>query len=134
MKYLIVFLIAVSAFACSQNADMYDPSELSILMRDMENFSKEAKTKLENGETIDSIPASFWDLKHKEATRDEHKEDVFQSLTNPYLSALKGIERGDSQLYYYNASIDACRSCHNSYCGGPLVVINQLNIEVPPED
>jgi hypothetical protein len=129
MKYIITALLAITIFSCSQNAEMYDPSELSVVMRDMEDFSKDARKKLLNGEKIDSIPSQIWDIRHKVSSKGQHEEETYQSLTYPYLAALQGIERGDSQMYFYNASIDACRTCHNSYCGGPLVVINQLNIE-----
>ena len=132
MKHALLLVITFSIFACSQNtsekAEMYEYSELASLMREMVAFSEEAKAKLIKGDSITSIPASIWGLKEAKGTRDEHLESTFQSLTDPYLNALKGIERGDSQLYFYNQSIDACKSCHSSYCGGPLVVINKLPI------
>jgi hypothetical protein len=133
LKLLIFSVIVFGVIACSQKdagsgaeADMYEASELAALMRDMVEFSKDAKAKLASGETIDSIPAHFWDLKTAEATRDEHLETPFQTMTEPYLKALEGIQRGDSQQYYYNASIQACKSCHGVYCGGPMSIINQL--------
>jgi hypothetical protein len=131
LKYIVFAIISISIIACSQNnknekADMYEASELAQLMRDMVTFSEGAKAKLAAGEKIDSIPSQIWGLKEAHATRDEHLEPTFQSLTNPYLEALKGIERGDSQQYYYTQSIQACKSCHGVYCGGPLNKINQL--------
>lgn len=131
LKYLVFAILSISIIACSQNnksekADMYEASELAQLMRDMVVFSEGAKAKLAAGETIDSIPAQIWGLKEAHGTRDEHLEAAFQDLTNPYLEALKGIQRGDSQQYYYSQSIKACKSCHGVYCGGPLNKINQL--------
>lgn len=134
LRWVIAALLLSGVVACTQRADMYDSSELSTLMREMEQFSKDSREKLLKGERIGSIPEDIWNLQNKEATRGEHKEETFQALTKPYLQALKGIERGDSQVYWYNASINACRSCHNNYCGGPLVVINQLNIESDSDD
>ena len=131
LKYIVFAIISLSIIACWQNkksekADMYEASELAQLMRDMVVFSEGAKAKLAAGEKIESIPAQIWGLKNAKATRDEHLETAFQDLTNPYLEALKGIERGDSQQYYYTQSIQACKSCHGVYCGGPLNKINQL--------
>ena len=105
---------------------MYHPSELSQMMRDMVSWSKETKRLLSKGEIIDDVPQSFYDLANQKATRDEHKEAAFQGMVPEYLETLKGIDRKDSQQYYYDASIQACKTCHSVYCGGPLSVIDQL--------
>ncbi len=111
----------------SEKADMYEASEVSATMRTMVEFSKQAKKSLSEGQSVDSIPAVIWDLASATATRDEHKDEEFQTMVKPYLSALRGIERGDSQSYYYHKSIDACKTCHAVYCGGPMAIINQLD-------
>jgi hypothetical protein len=133
MKYFILALIAITAFACSNSnqkdsdkADMYEASELSALMREMVEFSKVAKQALADSQSIDSVPAHFYNLGSVTATRGEHEEDAFQSMVPAYLNALKGIERKDSQQYYYDASIAACKNCHGVYCGGPMAIIEQL--------
>ena len=105
---------------------MYHPSELSQMMRDMVSWSKETKRLLSKGEIIDGVPQTFYDLADQKATRDEHMEAAFQGMVPEYLEALKGIDRKDSQQYYYDASIQACKTCHSVYCGGPLSVIDQL--------
>lgn len=123
----------MSIFACSQNsdkasdkADMYEASELSAMMREMVTFSKKAKATLAAGDIIMEVPQTFYDLSKQHGTRDEHLESAYQSMAPTYTDALHGIERKDSQQYYYDASIQACKSCHGVYCGGPLAVINQL--------
>lgn len=132
MKYIIIGVLALVIWSCGQNklteeqADMYEASELSLMMREMVQFSKSAKQKLSKGEPIDTVPAHFYDLAKQEGTRDEHKEKAFQNMVPMYLKALEGIERKDSQRYYYDQSIQACKSCHGVYCGGPLEIINQL--------
>ena len=132
LKSTIIILIVAGIIACSKQnqsseaADMYHPSELSQMMRDMVSWSKETKRLLSKGEIIDDVPQSFYDLANQKATRDEHKEAAFQGMAPEYLEALKGIDRKDSQQYYYDASIQACKTCHSVYCGGPLSVIDQL--------
>jgi hypothetical protein len=105
---------------------MYEPSELSVTMRKMVEFSKRAKATLAAGDSITSVPQEIYDLAQRHGTRDEHTEDAFQQMVPAYTNALKGIERGDSQMYYYDASIQACKNCHGTYCGGPMAIINQL--------
>ena len=132
LKSTIIILIVAGIVACSKQnqsseaADMYHPSELSQMMRDMVSWSKETKSLLSKGEIIDDVPQIFYNLANQKATRDEHKEAAFQGMVPEYLEALKGIDRKDSQQYYYDASIQACKTCHSVYCGGPLSVIDQL--------
>lgn len=131
MKYFVFAFIALSIFACSQTnssekADMYEASELSAMMREMVVWSRSAKATLAAGDTIQEIPQSFYDLAKQTATRGEHDEAAFQAMSPAYTDALKGIERRDSQQYFYDASIQACKSCHGIYCSGPLDVIQQL--------
>lgn len=131
MKWIIFSAFVLTIIACGQGnnaekADMYKASELSAMMREMVIWSKEAKAKLVAGDTIQEVPAHFYKLVDKNATRGEHLEDAFKAMAPVYTNALKGIERKDSQQFYYNMSIQACKNCHGVYCGGPLSVINQL--------
>jgi hypothetical protein len=131
MKWIIFSVLAFTIIACGQGtnnekADMYEASELSAMMRDMVIWSKEAKATLAAGDTIQEIPQHFYNLDKQTATRGEHLEAAFKAMAPVYTKALKGIERRDSQQFYYNASIQACKNCHGVYCGGPLSVINQL--------
>ncbi|MFT5724673.1 MAG: hypothetical protein ACI9JN_001792 [Bacteroidia bacterium] len=132
-KLLVAGLLSLTVFACqktvkkAEKAEMYEASELAATMRVMVDFSKSAKQAIAENTVIDSIPSVIWDMATAHGTRDEHLEADFQSMTTPYLEALKGIERGDSQSYYYYKSIDACKSCHGVYCGGPMAIINQLD-------
>ena len=122
----------MTMFACNQpskqeKVKMYEASEMSATMRVMVDFSKSAKQAMAEDKVIDSIPNVIWDMATAHGTRDEHLEADYQTLVKPYLEALKGIERGDSQSHYYYKSIDACKSCHSVYCGGPMAIINQLD-------
>lgn len=132
MKYILFVAIGLGVFGCSQSTknkpEMYEASELAELMREMVKWSKSAKIKLANSEKIE-VPDEFFALPQKKGTRNEHLEETFQSHATVYVQQLKQIQQSDSQAYYYNKSIDACRSCHQSYCGGPLVVIDQLGLE-----
>ena len=131
MKYAIVAILTLALIGCGQmgsskKADLYEASELSAMMREMVFWSMQAKKSLDAGEPIDSVPQSFYDLSKQTATRGEHEEAAFLGMVPAYTNALRGIERGDSQQFYYNASILSCKTCHSVYCGGPLDVIKQL--------
>ena len=80
LKLITTLLIVSGIFACtkqnqsSDSAEMYEPSELSQMMRDMVTWSKETKSSLLKGEVINDVPKQFYDLANQKATRDEHKD------------------------------------------------------------
>jgi hypothetical protein len=130
-KFLILVILSSSILACSQKdnkADMYEASPMSQLMRRMVVFSKRSKAKIEKGDSL-RVPKVLYELPERKGTRDEHKDSAFQQMARTYLNTLKGIERGDSQAYYYQESINACKNCHSTYCGGPMKVINKLDLD-----
>ena len=130
MRILFIFCCAAILASCnsSGNADMYEASDLSATMRDMVEFSKATKSALENEKEIPSIPKEFFELQSLESTRGEHKESAFIGMTTDYYNALRGMQRGDSVSYFYSKSIDACITCHSTYCGGPMTIISKLGL------
>jgi excinuclease UvrABC ATPase subunit len=129
----LFFGILLLIFACQSNKnseepDLYEASPMAAMMRDMVEWSKDAKSKLSDSISI-KVPDAFFELKNQAGTRDEHQDKNFQALAEMYVSHLKKINEGENQVYYYNQSIQACKSCHNNFCGGPLVVIEQLSLD-----
>lgn len=133
LKIGLVLFGIIAIFSCNnpqKNAnapDMYEVSPMSELMREMVIWSKDAKQKLQDSLPI-VVPEKFFELAKKEGTRDEHLDQNFQDLAKVYLAQLQKIKGGKNQAYFYNESINACKSCHNNFCGGPLVVIDQLGL------
>ena len=127
-KVYIILALSALIYACGQNndADMYEASEMAELMREMVDFSKETRQKLMDGDSAITVPAAFYEMKAMQATRDEQKDQEFQAMADVYLQTLKGLESGQATAEYYQASIKACQTCHSTYCGGPLEIINQL--------
>ena len=68
LKLSIILILVLGIFACTkqnqntETADMYHPSELSQMMRDMVLWSKETKNLLSKGEVIDDVPKNIEDL------------------------------------------------------------------------
>jgi hypothetical protein len=130
-KALVIVAIVLGMVACKQpkKAEMYEASELAGLMREMVEYSKGVKAHIESNAVQPEIPEQFWKLGEAKATRDEQLETEFQHMVPAYLEALKGIQRGDSTKHFYVKSIQACKSCHSVYCGGPMSVIKTLDLQ-----
>ena len=129
MKKFLIPGLLLFFLACNQqsnDAEMYEASELSLAMRHMVKFSEQSRQILRDSGHIDSIPQEFFDLASLQATRNEQNDDAFKTMAKVYAAQLKGIQRGDSQAYFYDQSIKACKSCHSTYCSGPLAIISKL--------
>ena len=143
--FLFTFLSTVVIFnACknekqvekvetSSNPTSLNPngdSELAILMRTMHDFSKQAKSALENGSAIPSYPAQLKNMNQAKATDGMiDNPAVFQGFSSHYLSVLDSIYLdGVSQKIQYNKMVTACITCHNEYCQGPIPAIKKLYI------
>jgi hypothetical protein len=132
MKKLVI-LITLSAFifGCAQQSDseMYEASEMASLMRDFVEFSKDAKKRIAAGDQLE-VPQAFYSLKSKQATRNEQDDQEFQQMADLFLVQLKALDGADSTAAQaYHSTIDACVTCHSTYCGGPLEIINKLYID-----
>jgi hypothetical protein len=137
-KFCWLVFLCFCLFGCAwfqsdteQEPELHDPSEMSLLMRKMVEYSKQAKQNLANGKALDSIPSRFYDLLTLKASRNEQKEVPFQNMAIYYLAQLRGLERADSQEYFYRESINACKSCHSTYCNGPMLIIEKLAPDKP---
>jgi hypothetical protein len=117
----------------SSNTNSLNPngdSELAILMRTMHDFSKQAKTALENGAEIPTYPAQLKNMNQAKPTEGMIDNPiVFQGFSSHYLSVLDSIYLdGVSQKLQYNQMVTACITCHNEYCQGPIPAIKKLYI------
>ena len=128
---VLLFALMLSLLACTNKGpDMYEASPLAQLMRDMVEFNKSARLDALEGRTID-IPDAFYSIREKQATRDEQKDDAFQSMAALFLARMKDVDGNAEPAEAYHRMINACIHCHNTYCGGPLEIINQLQISTP---
>lgn len=151
MKYTViisVFLFAAFLLACddaneksavSDSAkcapDEVNPNgtaELAIIMRGMAEHSELMKGAIQKGEALPLQPEILERLKTAERTDKNIDAQIYNSHVDVYMAQL-------SQLYgaapqerpkYFNATIDACISCHENFCHGPIKRIRKLYLPV----
>lgn len=125
---LSILLLTIFLFACSRTEpDMYEASPLAATMRQMVEFSKASKLAIKESKTLD-VPQEFLDLTVYKGTKDEHLDPFFQTMAKQYANNLRRME-GDSFAFYYQQSIKTCITCHQQFCGGPLVIIEKLQLQ-----
>ncbi|MCE2773442.1 MAG: hypothetical protein LW750_08390 [Bacteroidetes bacterium] len=151
MKYTIitsVFVFSAFLLACvderekaSSNdsakcaPDEVNPNgtaELAVIMRGLADHSEAMKTAIQKGEALPLQPEILERLKTADRTDKNIDVQVYNSHADAYLAQM-------SQLYgaaqeerpkYFNATIDACISCHENFCHGPIKRIRKLYLSV----
>ena len=147
MKKGIVLFSFVYLFACNNKPDsskcvteskiksekkfeMYQMSEMAALMESMYLENKQLKERIKNGATIGKFPSHFLQI-HKAVMTDETDNDAFfKGQASLFIKAQELIyEDPKNAKQHFNDGVNACVSCHEVKCGGPLPKIKKLYIE-----
>jgi hypothetical protein len=141
---LLVLFAAISTWvACTQpatvqqnaesNSDssctIMDPNNtkpMALAMRTMAGNADKAKQLILQGERIDSTNWPMIRFSVVEPTDPSVLEPLFYENATLYYKAHNLLYSAEDQQAAYNAVIDACVNCHQSYCSGPLKKIRKL--------
>ncbi|SHJ19679.1 hypothetical protein [Flavobacterium terrae] len=110
--------------------EMYEMSEMAMLMEQMYVDNERLKQRIINGDTIGKFPQHFLEI-HKAVMTDKQENDnFFKSHALAFIQSQKMIyEDPKNAKEHFNASIDECVKCHEVKCGGPIVRIKKLYIK-----
>lgn len=145
MKYLITILFlagSVFFFRISEGEtseitlqDEQNPngsSELSLLMRDMQKYTNQAKADIKAGKKPAPYPAEFDKIHTAKISEGMEKSDFYKSFADLYVMAVKNYASSNSKnrIETYNNMVAACLACHSQHCPGPVPVIKKMKWEV----
>jgi len=142
LSYLIgIFLIVVSCgkveprevdttVSEKKKFEMYQLSEMSLLMEQMYVDNQRLRNRIADGEEIGEFPTHFLEI-HKAALTDEtENDDFFKEQAALFIKAQQLIyEDPTNAEKHFNNGIDACIKCHEAKCGGPIPRIKKLYIQ-----
>jgi hypothetical protein len=149
--WLLPAIIGCFFFACAQQEDKEEDeteapkkeepkttpvnvngdSELSLLMRGMEELLQDIGKRLEEG---DSLTASdymnYSSLMTVEASPHVNRNELFETYANDWMRQYKSLTESPhaEQLEQLNTLVGACVNCHTKFCPGPVMRINKLKI------
>jgi len=138
---LILFVAALLLFSCNKKQegdsdsskekkfDMYEMSEMSMLMEQMYVDNEHLKERIMKGDTIGKFPNHFLKI-HKAVMTDKQENDAFfKEHAAAFIKSQEMIyEDPANAKEHFNSSVDACIKCHEVKCGGPIVRIKKLYI------
>ena len=109
---------------------MYEPSEMTLLMRQMYEFNKRTKLQIINNDSLSNFPEEFVNIHKAVMTDDKLRDAEFDSLAVQFVNYQKATfsTQSDSASYYFNQSVNSCIACHQTRCTGPIPKIKKLII------
>ncbi|MCK5638257.1 MAG: hypothetical protein KAH67_06060 [Flavobacteriaceae bacterium] len=140
-KSLWIFFIFLGLLSCKNtdekpkvaNADlqMYEASEMTILMRQMYEVNKVVKNQIINKDSLLDFPDEFKKIHTAVLTDPSERDDEFDILATSFIDLQKETLsiNSDSIIYNYNKSINTCIKCHETRCTGPIPKIKKLLIK-----
>lgn len=106
-------------------------SELSLLMRDMQKYTNQAKADLKAGKSPAPFPAAFNKLFTAKISENNTKSDFYNQFGELYISSVKNYasSTAENRIETYNNMVNACLACHSQHCPGPVPVIKKMKVE-----
>lgn len=145
MKILYYFFVFILLLSCKnengvvkapqtkkadEGFEMYEMSEMAALMEQMYVDNQRLKGKIINGDTIGKFPQHFLKIHESVMTDEKDKDAFFNEQAKKFIEAQELIYKDpENAKEHFNHGIDACISCHQVKCSGPIPRIKKLYIE-----
>ncbi len=110
--------------------EMYEMSEMSLLMEQMYVDNQRLAERIRKGDTIGPFPSHFLKI-HRAVMTDESENDTFfKQQASQFIHAQEMIYKDPANAkQHFNKGVDACLSCHQVKCAGPIPRIKKLYIQ-----
>lgn len=111
--------------------ELYEPSEMSLLMNSMYDVNEKIKNEIVSGITPDSFPEDFLHIFTAELSSNKNRNEIFEAYSKVFIDNEKEIFDLSGELLIkqrYNNAINTCISCHSTECVGPIPRIKKLLI------
>jgi len=136
-KTLLIVLLVSFIFGCKNQPEpkpekepliMVKQSEMALLMNEMYAFNESIKNQITNGKLYNSFPEHFNKIYTAVLTDPSVKDAEFETNSKYFIQNQKAVfEDSNSDLKLrYNNAVNACISCHNVTCVGPIPRIKKL--------
>jgi cytochrome c556 len=135
---LLCLLCTVVIYSCAnteaeqpKEAEMAKVSELAEMMRDMHAHAAEMREAI-LADSLGELPtfARQYELMNTLIPTDQSvRTPIFEGFSGLFMEYAQEIHQNkENRVYNYNNMLNACVSCHQTYCPGPIKRINKLKI------
>lgn len=108
-------------------------SELAALMRTMQNDLKAARAALLEGKGVSPLYERHRKIRCAWPTDLKDRTVAFDGFAQAYLVAVRSLDEDAANAKErFQGVINACRTCHQASCPGPIAAIDALSLSAPP--
>ena len=146
IKFLLAIVLSFFVFSCSNSepekkktesafSDMYEFSEMALLMEQMYDELEKTKVQVVEGNPIGSFPEKYNKINTAKMTDEFVRNEEFNRFANLYLQNLKTLHESNpndaNRKALFNNVVNSCITCHksDSGCMGPVSRISKLLID-----
>jgi len=111
--------------------NMYQASELVLVMRQMHSDLELVKAEVAKGKTPGPMPEKYKEMHTAMATNPEEIDEIFHAISDKWMGEYKIMTEADASTLKlkYNTLIKTCVDCHQNYCLGPIPKIEKLYLK-----
>lgn len=110
--------------------EMYELSEMALLMEQMYVDNQRLKERIEKGEAVGEFPSHFAKIHEAIMTDPTENDQFFKDNAKLFLAAQELIYKDpENAKEHYSNAIQACISCHEVKCSGPIPRIKKLQLK-----
>lgn len=121
---------SIDSAGTGKKFEMYEMSEMSVLMEQMYVDNQRLKERIKNGDTIGRFPNHFLKIHKAVMTDDKENDTFFKEQAANFIAAQEMIYKDPkSAKQHFNKGVDACLQCHQVKCAGPIPRIKKLYID-----
>jgi hypothetical protein len=105
-------------------------SELASLMRDMQQYTSDARKAVLANQVPAPYPKEFEKLHTAKLTKGMSKSEFYDSFADIYIANVKSYSTSvpKDRISAYNNMVSSCVACHSQHCPGPTPMIKKLMI------
>lgn len=139
MKYLYITILCFILFSCDKKEDkketqkdfkMYEMSEMSLLMEQMYVDNERVKENIIKGIALGEYPSYIEKMHQAKMTDNKENDAFFKKQLAVFIEAQKELYNNPKNAKdSYNKAIQACISCHEVKCQGPIERIKKLELK-----
>ena len=130
-RFAVTILILGCIAACKQNPkaiqDPNDTSEMALAMREMYDGLILVKKDIENNNSLSGKSFNYPPIHSLNPTDSSFIKPGFEENSAAFSRAVE-LFNDEPSLESYRALVMGCTSCHKAICPGPLVRIENLEI------
>ena len=143
MKYFLI-IFAVLFLSCNQNKSeeinsasentkedfkMYKSSEMATLMEQMYVHNVQLREKIIQKDSLGNLPEYFLKITKSTMTKGKKRDAFSLKKAEIFIKAQSEIYTSKDTKESFNMMVNACISCHEVKCGGPIERIKTLYIK-----